>query len=259
MKALLTWMNANSGALQAIFSLVSLMLTAVLVYVTERYVRLTKSISEATARQLTLVTVPRLRLTLAPDDDTLSRATFQIENIGERDVKLLLIRIVHGPMEHVLRIPQYQNVVLQAAAKLVESFSIVWWEQGGQLKQSERISDYSVFVECTDIIGHELHCYSFNTITGIMHHQSAADVVMVERWHDRMGIKLFRTTMLHPEREFFEKGNRCSRVRTLVQRKGQYCATLRPPAILTEEPSARVQGNLPTNSNALWYFVRVYS
>ncbi len=97
------WLNTNAGAIQGISAALTVVVTAVLAWITWRYVRLTNTLVASTQKQFQLTQkqfhaayLPQLTLRVYNTGSELRRVVFQFSNVGTLPVRIhsLLVRII---------------------------------------------------------------------------------------------------------------------------------------------------------------------
>jgi hypothetical protein len=180
---MLDWFKCNSAALQGIAAVLSAVFTLVIIAVTLWYVRLTRTIAEATHQQLSASLQPVLRLdisTAATHGEGVafdkrsywSQVNFVVQSKGSAPLKLKGIYVV---IQHWS--PTFVQYEQEATQKDEPYKDIILMPQDQVIGQPiadlrEQWSEDMVFglrVDCTDMSELELHSFVFRPGKGVKH------------------------------------------------------------------------------------------
>jgi hypothetical protein len=177
------WLKTNSLAFQGFAGLVSPFLTAVIIFVTWRYVRLTRAIAETTHVQLTAQLQPVLTIGLRQTIFTSGinaegphfgvSQQIDIGNIGSTPVKIKSIYLVaqirdghqfKSQREYV--IDAEQNLILLPQASIHNSYHV-----DTEIDYSGALSDMilGVRIDCTDLSELMTHSFYLHPTKGLRH------------------------------------------------------------------------------------------
>lgn len=168
---LIYWLSEgqNAAAVQALSAIVVAILTAALIWVTSRYVHLTKAIAETTRQQLAASVQPVLALAIL-ESGILTRkgqavsvsGRIGVKNRGSNPVKVVSISLIvqFKSPQKFLQIPcsitQRDNVVLMPEEEDLQLFNKMLTEM-----TADEAGDYvlGAGVDCTDLAGVSEHSF----------------------------------------------------------------------------------------------------
>ncbi len=177
---MIEWLNANAGAVQAFSAACTVLLTVALVVITLWYARVTRRMFDISRRQLSLSMLPRLSLSLSWATGSRREIWWEVENTGPDDIKILTIRILGDSGRRTLRVDRYRHHLLRSGQRIRDTFIARWWDQQKEYPIDE-LNACTLYVDCSDIVDSETHCYTYNASDGVFLHNMPSDVLLQEQ------------------------------------------------------------------------------
>jgi hypothetical protein len=168
------WLNENAEGVQAITAIVIVFLTAVLVYVTGRYVRLTKDMAQTLREQLAASFQPNVEMTLTncsaghwsdgrgKQGETVG-GTITIRNKGNLPLKVVTVamKLIYDngafPVQTVTEDAKHRVVAPDEMTEFLHV--IIEVPSGGSTTPHEQIAQ----IHCSDLAGVSKHSFSVSS------------------------------------------------------------------------------------------------